>query len=124
MTGKIRIGSTPAVADPDESFIMEVSFDDGSRRIPVNQIMLMFDQTVGRAAIEKTITRMLREQSTSGLKLAGQIPNLGIYQFIIDNDRSDPAEALAVLDGVVTTLAAYDGVNTVSYKRTAGNAHS
>ena len=28
---------------------------------------------------------------------------------------SDPAEALAVLDGVISELAAYDGVNAVSY---------
>ena len=50
------------------------------------------------------LKKMEKDLQSTGLTLVGQVPDLGIYQFEIDNSAADPQEAIAFLDTVVETL--------------------
>ena len=106
--------------DPDPEYIKEITFvdDNGTtrtRNIPVNQVMVMLAEGVSADQASGILKNMEKNLQSTGLKLVGQVPDLGIYQFEIDNKATDPQEAIALLDTVVETLQDYEGVDTVSY---------
>ena len=112
--------SNITITDPEARYVMEVnfSFPDGSTHrqdVVVNQLLLMFQETVSASQARRTITEMVRDLGWAGLTLVGQIPRLGIYQFQIRNDLIVPADAIAFLDSVIDALGAYTGVDTVTY---------
>ena len=106
--------------DPDPEYIKEITFidDNGTtrtRNIPVNQVMVMLAEDVSADQASGILKNMEKDLKSTGLTLVGQVPDLGIYQFEIDNKATDPQEAIALLDTVVETLQGYEGVDTVSY---------
>jgi hypothetical protein len=106
--------------DPDPEYIKEVTFidDDGTtstRLVPVNQVMVMLAEDLSANQISSILKKMKKDLKNTGLTLVGQVPDLGIYQFEIDNNATDPQEAIAFLDTVVESLQSYEGVDTVSY---------
>lgn len=112
--------SNITISDPDPRYIMEVnfSFPDGSTHrqdVVINQLLLMFQETVSASQAQLTLSEMMRDLVWAGLTLVGQIPPLGIYQFQIENDRIDPTDAIAFTDSVIHALSAYAGVDTVTY---------
>lgn len=108
------------VSDPDPEAILAVSFsyDDGSshvREVPVTQMLVMFEVDVTVDQAEATLADMVADHAASGLALVGQMPRIGIYQLEILNDEDSPAAAIATLDAVIDALAAYPGVEQISY---------
>ena len=108
------------VTDPQETDLFEATFINpdgsmGTREIPDNQLVLLFENHVTHQQALDTISEMSDALSAFGLTLAGQIPDLGIYQLQIDNGGTNPAERLAFLDGVIIRLEAFDSVESVSY---------
>jgi len=106
--------------DPEAKYVMDVSFtyDDGtihSRKVPVNQVVLMFSEDVSTSEAQSILTRMERDMNEAGLTRAGQIPALGIYQFEIKNENTDPQMAIEALDTVIEALRGYENVDTVTY---------
>ena len=99
--------------DPEPDRIMTVT-DSGTRRqVPVNQIFLMFNGSLSPTDAQAVIRRMIAEQSGYGVIQVGQIPSLGMYQFEIQNDHSDPESAYGRLVSVMAALRDYEDVDTV-----------
>lgn len=106
--------------DPDPSDIMNVTFtyEDGSthsRELPVNQMVLMFEEGVTPAEAKGVLNNMVNSMSGVGLTVVGQIPALGIYQLEIQNNATDPQDAIETLDSVIEALAGYERIDTVTY---------
>ncbi len=99
--------------DPEPDRIMTVTESGTSREVPVNQILLIFNGGLSPADAQAVIRRMIAEQGGYGLIQVGQIPSLGMYQFEIQNDHSDPERAYGMLVSVMAALRAYEGVDTV-----------
>lgn len=108
------------VASPTEDHVAETTIlnEDGStaiRRVVNNHIMLMFAVGVPLDTVVGTLDQMQADLRDVQLDLVGQIPDLGIYQFRMANESTDPAASLAALDAVMEQLRTYPGVATVGY---------
>jgi subtilisin family serine protease len=77
--------------------------------------MVMFAEDTAADRASGILKKMAKDLKNTGLTLVGQVPDLGIYQFEIENNATDPQEAIALLDTVAETLQSYEGVDTVSY---------
>ena len=107
-------------ANPTEAHIVEAAAlnDDGStttRRVPNNQALLMFAAGLPADAAGRTLDQMQSDLRGHGLRLVGQIPDLGIYQLEIANDLADPAASMAALNAIMEQLRAYPDLVTVGY---------
>jgi hypothetical protein len=108
------------VSDPEQANLFEASFINpdgsvGTREIPDNQLIVLFENHVSHQQALDTISKMSDDLSAYGLILAGQVPDLGLYQLEIDNGGTNPAHRLATLDAVIIRLEDYDTVESVSY---------
>lgn len=111
---------TITVSDPDPRYVMDATLTDvdGTTkrvRLPVNQIVVVFERSVSSDAASGVLKRMVAEHADVGLKLVGQIPSLRIYQLEIDNPETDAQRAVARLDPVIAAVKAYGGVLSASY---------
>lgn len=106
--------------DPDPQYIMDVTFtcEDGTsheREVPVNQMVLMFDEDVSFSEASSILSTMTNDHRAERLTLVGQIPDIGIYQLEIDNNNMDPQMAIDALNHVIEALKGYERVDTVTY---------
>lgn len=109
-------GSHIFIKDPESRYIIDVAYTHGggtggSRPLPVNQILLMFDEGVSPSEAQVFLESMQEDFRDVGLSLVGQIPSIGIYQLEIENTAAD----ITRLDTVITSLRSYPRVETVSY---------
>ncbi len=97
---------------PTEAHVVDVTtaHDDGSssvRHVPNNQILLLFENGVPVETAAATLREMRSDLQGVGLRLVGQIPDLGIYELEIDNTSTDAAASMAALDAVMDELLLY-----------------
>lgn len=109
-----------AVSDPDELELLEATYinpdgSTGTREIPGNQIVLLFEVGVTHTQALDAIEAMGEELSAFELTQVGQIPDLGIYQLEIENLGVSAIEKLAVLDAVIDRLEAHKDVQNATY---------
>ena len=121
MTGCVETPETDIYTkDPDPQYIMDVTFtyEDGTshdREVPVNQIMVMFDEEVTPSEASSILSTMTKNHRSVRLALVGQIPDLGVYQLEIINKNTDPQMAIDTLNQVIEDLRGYERVDSVTY---------
>jgi hypothetical protein len=118
--GEERDDPTATASFPRPESIMEVTLSDtdGSLktvRLPVDQLVVLFDQAVSASQAEDTLGRMIADQAGVGLRLVGRIPSLRIYQLELDNPETEPQAAVTLLDGLSEAIEGYDSVTSATY---------
>ncbi len=113
-------GEEVSYADPDPADIMtcEFLYDDGTyhtREVPVDQILLMFEEDVDADTADETLEMMVTVLVDYDLRVVGRFPRVGIYQLEIDNPSAAPNLAIALLNLVITMLETFDGVAHATY---------
>jgi hypothetical protein len=59
--------------------------------------MVMFAEDTEADRASGMLKKMAKDLRNTGLTIVGQVPDLGIYQFEIENNATDPQEAIALL---------------------------
>ncbi len=101
---------------PQPHLVHDIPYTHGggstsTRKLPVDQMLLMWEEDLSPATARSRMDAILAEHRDTGLRLVGQIPDLGIYQLEIDN----PAADIGRLDAVMAEMRTYPGVATVCY---------
>ncbi|HOX47181.1 MAG TPA: S8/S53 family peptidase [Myxococcota bacterium] len=119
-TGEEGDDPTATALDPAPESIMEVTLTDvdGTTkevRLPVNQLVVLLEESTSAAEASRTLEQMLRDQAGVGLRRVGEIPSLRIYQLELDNPHAEPQQAVGLLDEVLEAVQAYPQVASASY---------